>query len=178
VRSGGPQAGAPLQLTYLSYGIWSHRDSASTARRLTYALFGFPTTSANMPKTGSASYQTYVLAHQLVVGAGFGGDDDLTGTASFDVDFGTGGIKTDLNLGSAGLYNGTGLLSGDRFSGSFTSNIQYFTGGTFNGGFFGPTAQEMGYAFELRRHNPDPFAGAAPAPSDYLITGAVLGTKK
>jgi hypothetical protein len=112
----------------------------------------------------------------------FNSDVQVGGTASFNVDFGAGTINTDLALTTSnnvlGTFNGSGTISGNQFSGSFTtSNVQNFVGGAFNGGFYGPAAQEMGYAFTIKEHNPDPFAGASPAPTDTLISGVVVGKK-
>lgn len=192
VRTGGPQTNAPVALTYLSYGLWAHADTPAgqpanqqtSQVQKTYLLFGFPSTSANMPRTGVASYQTAVTGNVIEVGLGALPEDNVSGTATFDVDFGSGAVKTDLILARAtsqaplGTFNGTGTLTSDQFAGSFTSSARYFTSGSFNGGFFGPTAQEMGYAFQILKHNPDPFAGASPLPSDTAISGVVVGTKK
>jgi hypothetical protein len=56
IRSGGPQSGAPVQLTYLSYGVWTHSDSQSGQMQRSYALFGFPTPTSGMPRSGIGTY--------------------------------------------------------------------------------------------------------------------------
>jgi hypothetical protein len=185
VRSGAAQASAPIQLTYLSYGIWSHANSQTGEKRKNYMLFGYPTGQAR-PVSGSATYQTAVTGNMVEGGPAFPAtESDLAGSATFTASFGTGAISTDLTLQrlsgqSIGTFNGTGnIASGsDQFTGSFTSTNQTFAGGSFIGGFFGPSAQEMGYAFQVNLHNPDPFAGASPAPMDTVINGAVVGRKQ
>ena len=182
VRAGASQAGAPIQLTYLSYGIWSHVDTQTDEKRRHYLLFGYPTTS--VPTSGAANYSTSITASMVEGGPAFAAaESDVGGTATFSVNFGTGSISTDLNLqrvggGSIGTFNGTGTMTADQFAGTFTSGLQSFQAGQFAGGFFGPHAEEMGYGFYINLHIADPFAGATVAPMDTLITGAVLGKKQ
>ena len=184
IRSGTSQASAPIQLTYLSYGIWSHSNTQTGEHRKDYMLFGYPTGS-NMPVSGSATYQTAVTGNIVEGGPAFPiAESDITGSATFSVNFTTGSLSTDLTLqrltgGSLGTFNGTGAIYGtDQFNGTFTSASPLFSGGSFMGGFFGPSAQEMGYAFQVNLHNNDPYAGASPAPMDMIINGAVIGKKQ
>jgi hypothetical protein len=184
VRSGASQASAPVQLSYLSFGIWSHSNTQSGEQRKDYMLFGYPTGQA-MPVTGSATYQTAVTGNMVEGGPSFPvKENDVTGSATFNVNFGTGSLSTDLTLqrqagSQIGTFSGTGTIyATDQFNGKFTSANSFFVGGSFTGGFFGPNAQEMGYAFQINLHNPDPFAGAAPAPMDTIINGLVVGRKQ
>lgn len=191
IQSSGSQTAPSVPLTYLSFGIWTHIDSATTATRKTYLLFGFPTATAEMPRTGSASYRTLVSGHILhdppqfgTIATAGGHEYDVNGSAIFDADFGTGAVSTTLNLQYAfnrvpiGTFVGAGAIGGNQFSGGFTSGPMYFSGGSFAGGFFGPGAGEMGYVFNLSRFNPDPYAGAAPMRVEDWIVGAVVGSKK
>ena len=191
VRVGTSQAGSPVKLTYMSYGLWEHSDhnqildpnSAAGDRKQSYFLFGYPT-DADMPRTGSATYSTAVTGtEEAFLG---NGRSDLTGSATFSADFGAGTVSTDLTLASAanqnpiGTFNGTGTISADQFNGTFTSNAFAFLGGAFAGGFFGPKAEEMGYTFWLMRENRDPYACASincPIMMDW-ISGAVVGKKQ
>jgi hypothetical protein len=149
----------------------------------TWVLLGSPTTGASMPRSGSASYTTIVAGQSLEIGSGTGAQE-IGGTASLDVDFASSTVKTELTLGqgvsqsSIGTFSGSGTITSDQFSGTFTSGVRYFTGGTFNGGFYGAAAQEAGYAFSIKLHNPDPGAGAAVVPMDVLLSGTVVGAKK
>lgn len=177
-----------IQLSYLSFGSWLHSDSGTGASKLTYFLFGFPTATDDMPRSGTATYNTIVAANEYLVGYEYqSGPTPLTGSASFGADFGTGQIDTALTLNRAdnselvGTFTGKGAISGSQFNGTFTATDPYFQSGSFYGSFFGPSAQEMGYAFDIRQHNPnpDPYGGASlPSLLDAWIQGAVVGTKK
>jgi hypothetical protein len=183
VRSGSSQAGAPIDLTYLSFGSWSHDDSTSGVSRDTYFLFGSPTVASDMPVSGTASYSTFVNANIVSIIPG-NGESLLKGSATFTADFGKGTVDTALtlpleNFGSPNSkYDGSGTISGSQFAGDFTtSDDPTFNNGKFAGGFFGPGAKEMGYTFTLSRGVADPYAGAAIEPALVWIVGAVVGTK-
>jgi hypothetical protein len=61
------------------------------------------------------------------------------------------------------------LITDNQFLGKFTdTDDPEFVKGDFAGGFFGPSAQEMGYTFTLQR-------GVHTTPS--FTIGAVVGTK-
>ena len=184
-RAGGPQVGAPFQLTYLSFAVWTHGDLVTGDSRKSHILFGYPTATSSMPTTGSASYQTMVNATMFEGGPGYpNNNSDVDGTATFTATFATGAINTELSLArqggqSLGVYTGTGTInSGNQFIGTFTSTNPYFSDGNFQGGFFGPSAVEMGYNFEIFNFNPDPYAGASVLPQNTYITGSVIGRKQ
>jgi hypothetical protein len=185
IRQGGPQAGVPVQLTYLSFGIWTRRDTATGDVRRSDFIFGYPTASSSMPVTGTASYQTMLTAGMYEGGPGFGNTySDVEGTATFTANFGSGSVATDLSLTRAGTnqslgsYSGTGTISlGNQFSGTLASTSPNFTSGNFAGGFFGPSASEMGYVFNISKYNADPYAGATVQPQITAITGTVVGKK-
>jgi hypothetical protein len=127
-----------------------------------------------MPRTGKASYSTAVFASYTTLTPG-GPITSVAGSATFTADFGQGSVVTALTLpfaytgSSSSTYKGSGLISGNEFSGSFTSSDDpNFQSGKFDGGFFGPSAAEMGYAFTLLREGS--------IPPVYTI-GVVLGTK-
>lgn len=175
-------SGAPVQLSYLSFGreTFDHQfDNNATGWHWdTYFLFGYPTEASDVPKTGTASYSTAAFASYTTLNK----DDPITtvtGTAAFTADFGSGTVSTALTLpfshdtSTSSTYNGTGTISGNQFSGQFsTSDDPYFGSGNFDGGFFGPAAKEMGYTFSLLRSGvPGDNGGGT-----YVI-GAVVGTK-
>lgn len=167
----------PVVLSYTSYGIWTHTDSATALTSKTYFLYGQPTGAANMPTTGTASYQMTVSAHQL----GTGGSADpgvakISGTATMNANFGTGAIDTVLTLNTFLPLTGSGKISGDQFAGTFAGPAG-LTGGKFNGGFFGPGAKEAGYTFQFTYHSSDPYAGAAAQHLDSYVTGVAVGPK-
>lgn len=175
-----PAAAAPVALTYASYGFWKHSDSASGLTTQTYFLYGAPTTSDSQPRTGSATYQGLATGHLLSSGPATPATRAIGGTAGLSADFGAGTVTTTLSLGSDGTYQGSGRIAADQFSGTFTATTApyaSFDSGSFFGGFFGPAASEFGYTFMLRYLNPDPYAGASPAPQNIWLSGVVVGRK-
>jgi hypothetical protein len=182
IRSGAPQSGAPVQLTYLSYGNWSHDDSSSGDRRDTYFLFGYSTASAQMPHAGSATYSTAVTG-SLVSVFFAQGESSMNGSATFSANFGTGTIDTQLTLQTPaqnliGPYVGTAPIAANAFAGTFTSTDDlYLNSGSFAGGFFGPNAKEMGDTFAIDRGVDDPYAETTVLPGRSWIVGAVVRTK-
>jgi hypothetical protein len=173
-----PAAGAPLTLSYVTFGKWTHTDTVANRTREASVVAGFATPVADMPRTGSATYQTIVSASMLAHGPGAGSFpfSDVTGTATFSANFANSSVNTALSL-PAGTFSGPGTITENRFAGTFTSTSPYFTGGHFAGGFFGPTAQEMGYSFNIELYNPDPYEGAAISPMYRVISGTVAGRK-
>jgi hypothetical protein len=184
IRVGGTANVAPVQLTYLSYGDWTHRESQSGDQRNTFFLIGRPTIASDMPRTGSADYDTTVNGSRLIVlSNGFGGTTvPVGGTATFSANFGTGTISTGLSLqeltdvvpSPIGTYTGTGTIGSGTsdFAGNFTSPDTSFTG-KFQGSFYGPQAREMGYVFQIGGHVPQGGTGY-----DAYINGTVVGAKK
>jgi len=172
---------APVKLTYLSYGSWSHDDLTTGEDWKRYFLFGYPTATADMPLTGTASYSTLVSANMK---SELPGDPEhtLSGSATFTANFGQGIVSTSLKLAypdsTSYSYSGGGPISGNLFSGPFNSSTDsYFQLGSFAGGFYGPKATEMGYVFVIERGEADPYAGATVAPPLSWIVGAVVGKK-
>jgi hypothetical protein len=163
----------PVVLTYTSFGIWTHTDSATAQTTKTYFLYGQPTGAASMPTTGSASYQMTAEAHMFP--GGMTASERITGTATLNANFGNGLVDTVLKFGST--YAGSGTISGDQFAGDFATNDPTALNGKFSGGFFGPGAKEAGFTFQIHVHNADPYAGATILPQDVYIVGAAAGPK-
>jgi hypothetical protein len=182
VRTGGP-SGAPVELTYLSYGMWLRRDSQTGDQRRDYLLFGFPTATGDMPRSGVASYRTTVSGNLLRINPGGSAvQGEIGGTATLSANFADGTVSTSLSIGrfitgeSLGNYQGSAMISANQFSGSFTGG-PYLVQGDFAGGFFGPGAREAGYAFRIERFNPDPYAGATINVVNDRIVGVVTGVR-
>lgn len=186
IREGGPSGGAPLQLSYLSFGTWTRTTETTGETRKFHFLLGYPTQSSSMPTTGSASYNTIVTGSMLEGGAGYPNTENgVNGTATFSANFASGSIATELSLTRQGnnqplgTYSGTASIDASKqFNGAFTSTAPNFSSGTFGGGFFGPSAAEMGYAFQIYKFNPDPYAGTTVQPQHTYINGIVVGRKK
>lgn len=158
-----PGAGnTKMALSYVSYGIWQQvTDNGATVGAVQqFLLYGIRQAS-NQPSTGSASYST------LVDGFWHNADGvySLKGQSSFTADFSAKTVTTTLDLigtkvGTSqekglGLFNGTGTIAalGGGFSGTFTQqgadNFGNTYSGGFDGAFFGPQGQEVGYTFTL-----------------------------
>lgn len=183
---GTSTASAPVALSYASFAKWSHTDTASQHTDITYFLFGTPTAGTSMPTSGTASYNATVAATMLSYNYAPTTGSTLTGTATLTADFAKGTVDTTLLLQPAGTgssasassYAGTGTITASNFAGSFSSGPTDFASGTFTGGFYGPAAAEMGYAFAIKAHTPDPFSGATVQPGDATIAGVAVGSKK
>jgi hypothetical protein len=148
-----------IQLSYLTYGLYSEASGAETARHFSTGVFviGQETATASMPRTGTGSYSGIVDGYASVGGAGY---RLLGSTGTLSANFANGTIATTLVLqGNSDFLNGTlgsvrpfGTLDG---LGMFASGTSHYSGtltglgmsGQFAGGFFGPTANETGYSF-------------------------------
>jgi hypothetical protein len=158
-----PGAANPrMALSYVSYGAWQQlTDNGATLDvAQQYFVFGIRQ-AANAPSTGSASYTTIVDG----LWADAGGIYSLGGTSSFTANFTNMTVATTLDLTGQhittsaskrlGLFNGAGTIAalGGGFSGTFSHQGTAADGsvysGSFNGAFFGPQGQEMGYSFSL-----------------------------
>jgi hypothetical protein len=169
--------------------VWTRTNSDTGDARKTYFVYGFDTSDASMPRTGTATYKTFVTGNMHERHAPGGVSEiPLGGSATFSANFGSGTIDTTLNLvrasdqGVIGTFIGTGMMETGlklgQFAGRYSSTMPYFRSGGFTGAFFGPEAKEMGYAFAIWQNNPDPYAGAAPMrPLDNRLTGVVVGIK-
>jgi C-lobe and N-lobe beta barrels of Tf-binding protein B len=179
-------ASAPIKLMYLNFGSWSHTNLTSGDKNEYYFLYGFPTASSSMPRTGTASYTTFVTGNSVRTGA-YAGTWQVGGNANFSANFAKGTVNTQLNLtridpaGNSviGSFAGTGsIYAASQFTGNLTSSVPSFYAGSFAGGFFGPGAAEMGYGFGITLLQSDPYACAAlPCAFQESIVGTVVGKK-
>jgi hypothetical protein len=183
-----------VDLTYTRVGAglkFTNFGTPSSITDIIVGVFGVPTISSDMPKTGSATYSkvqvngsTTIYTTGIPAPVQGGLQYSLsTSTGTFSADFAAGTIQTTLNLipttpsgfpatitlptiGSS-TATGTGSIATgtSNFTGTFGSSLAY-TNGAFSGGFFGPQAAEFGYSFV--------FAGNAPGTGAY---GTVVGAK-
>ena len=151
-----------MALTHVSYGAWQRvTDNGTTVDfAQQYFVYGIRQ-PANQPSTGRASYSTVVDG----MWADASGVYALGGTSSFTADFAALTVATTLNLvgqpiagggsRSLGRFDGAGTIAalGGGFSGNLTHVGTDAAGnvysGSFNGAFFGPQGQEVGYSFSL-----------------------------
>lgn len=172
-----PGVTAPVALSYTSFGFWKHIDSSANLTTQTFFLYGEQTAAADMPRSGTASYQATASGLVMNGPPAMPTNHAFTGSASISADFSANTIATVLDLGGSGSYQGSGVISSNQFSGSLSAPYLNFVGGNFMGGFFGPQAAEVGYTFWFRYHNPDPYAGASVGSSDIYYSGVVAGRK-
>ncbi len=172
-----PSVPAPIALSHTSFGLWKRSDSASGTTTQTFFVYGTPTGTAAMPRSGSATYQATASGLVMTGVAVPPTYSEFTGTATLSANFSANSISTTLDLGSRGTFQGLGSISADQFSGTFNAPYPNYSSGAFAGGFFGPNAAEVGYTFSLLFFNPDPFAGASPQPQKIWFSGVVVGKK-
>jgi len=151
-----------MALSYVSYGAWQRlTNNGPTIDVATqYFVFGIRQ-AANAPSTGGGSYTTIVDG----LWTNPAGVYALGGTSSFSANFSAMTVSTSMDLVGTnvttsasktfGLFNGTGTIAalGGGFTGTFThqgtdADGNVYSGG-FNGAFFGPQGQEIGYTFSL-----------------------------
>lgn len=173
-------AGNSLQLSYASFARWEQSNTTTGVGQTDYLLFGFPTTTARMPTSGTASYSGTVSAHYVDVREMTTGT--FGGSMTLSANFGTGQLNTEMMVGyypasPIATVQGTATIGADQFNGLFTTGSNMFHSGGFHGGFFGPNADEVGYTFWLRLTPQDPYAGASLRYSDYRVVGVAVGNK-
>lgn len=150
-----------VTLSYTIIGTWSHFDGlkAETLRRV--IIGGAPTLASDMPRTGTATYATFVGGTGSRAGTLYALDPS---SVTFSADFANNAVTTALTMagkplagGSTittfGTFNGTGTISstGSGFAGTFAGTGVTDSG--FSGAFFGPKALEMAYAWFINGTN-------------------------
>lgn len=138
-------------------------------------IFGFPTLSTAVPRSGSARYTTDVFGLASTPGTE---PRVFQGAGIFDIDFQVGQYSTSTSLTETGLVSGGGVLGGGieligtgRLSGtdgSFSGDIIYGgssvrVAGTLSGRLFGPAAQELGASFSASNTDGSTVAGSLTA---------------
>jgi hypothetical protein len=172
-----PGASNPsLALTYTSYGAWQTLDDGSSLGvKTSFFAFGTRTSSAELPRTGSASYTTIIDGQY----ADSSGVYALGGSSNFSADFGAATVAVNLNpvgtnvlnssLKNFGTFSGSGTI--DTASARFNTNTM--NSGDFSmsvrGYFYGPGAAEIGGTFSLTGFS----AGAV----NGVGAGAIVGKK-
>lgn len=146
-----------IVLTYVDYGQWRRATTSggTTTVNDTYVVFGQKT--ATTPTTGTAAYST-VLDGTFVNKTG---SYAVSGTGTFNADFGTGTINYSSTASATPETSGTAFAFGTMTgAGTITYRSAGFAGtGTtngsgyamdVNGNFYGPAADEIGGVFRIR----------------------------
>ena len=146
------------QVSYATVVVARHESAtmvsgvsqANIATRLIYAVGGFETQRSDLPKTGTASYSSFVTGTAIESGAG----RDVGGSATITADFDKASVNTALALTadgqSIGTFNGVAPIEAatSHFKGDLTASGA--AQGTFAGSFFGPQATEVGYTYRVQ----------------------------
>lgn len=176
--SGG---GRQLQLTYSSFASVTLQRSDGRGGTLTnryFIPFGSVTPTAQMPRSGSASYSGLAFGKGNI--SGIGPLADISGTIRSRVDFGTFNMETLVNL----LATDPGGIAANRQLGEFLMT-SFISGNAFAGGrqhpeysymisglFYGPDAAELGGVFTLSKDGPQ-----GQVRGDFDISGGFVGKK-
>jgi hypothetical protein len=149
-----------LTSQYGTFGAINTDDGTNVSVAQIY--YGLKTPSADMPP-GSYTYNGDFAGEIVLVG---GTTYNAASTATIDVDFGlstlslsSAGNVTDNSSNVVGTYllNGTGLISGNVYSGNIAtavysptvgSDISFNSNGMIEGAFYGPAADETAGAFK------------------------------
>jgi hypothetical protein len=148
-----------IVLSYVDYGQWRRATTASgtTGINDTYVVFGTKTARGDVPTSGIGSYNTVVDGTFV----NKTGNYAVSGTGTFTADFGLGTIaysttpsatpETSGTAFSFGTMTGSGSIAFNSatFKGSGVTNGSGYAMGV-NGGFYGPSAAEIGGVFTLK----------------------------
>lgn len=166
-----PNASPAIPLSHAAYGAWQHSifQASSTRIRLDYFTYGTPTPAASVPQTGTATYRwagtaNYAEDRQLFFA-------QASGTMVVDFAAKTVSVTVVLsgtdffggNFGGLTSFQANGPISGNSLGGLLVFETIGF-GGSFQGQFYGPNAEEMGIVF----------SGAGDSAS---LNGAIVGTR-
>ncbi|TZG26107.1 transferrin-binding protein-like solute binding protein [Sphingomonas montanisoli] len=145
------QVGAPANLTYAGYGHWTVGSTVGVDQRFddVYFTYGVATQTADMPKTGSATY---------TLGVGGQGAAPLDGRGTLSANFGAGTVNVSLEtqfvyranqtFSPFATLTGSGAISANGFSTQLSGNG--YTG-SIDGLFYGPAAAEVGGALTIAK---------------------------
>lgn len=155
-------------LQYSSLGEWQH--GGQTDLGLRFFTYGVPTAASATPRTGSAGYLIYVTGFYSPIGSI---PKTTVGSGTFTADFLSGLFSTDAYVDEKDVIGTSGtssyhLLAGGKLSstdGTFSGNISYAgsqgaLAGSVYGRFYGPSAQEVGAAFNADGPDGSSLAGA------------------
>lgn len=152
--------GSGLETDSVALGFWQSNLVSGTVQDTKFDVFvyGFPSTFANVPVTGSANFRTDVFGFTSQVGfepISFQGSgatvfDFLRGTFEMDTTVSENFLFTEGGTGGALWFRAAGNISSsaNSFDGTFIyDGSQTTITGLLNGAFFGEEAEEAGGTF-------------------------------
>lgn len=153
--SGSVTSDTALALTYVSYLGWYRGDTTAGAKRASFAAFGNPATTAEIPTTGTVNYTMRIASRYVIArSAAAGTTGDLTGTVTTSINYATGTVTITAQLLRGGVayanLSGSGSITAasNRITGSLVNTTGTGTA-TFQGVAYGPQAAELGITFAL-----------------------------
>ena len=161
----------PVAYKHLHFGVWAALGEAAANGDQDVAGLGIGfvqsigdgMTGADMPTTGSATYNGNWVATVQSADAHSGSVSLDHGVATLSADFDEATVEADLS----GLAMLEGAISGSDFSGTKASGIAHSRltsgasfEGSFSGGFAGSKAAEAGGIFDFASESGGAFAGA------------------
>ncbi|MFM5923263.1 MAG: hypothetical protein ACKOPG_03630, partial [Novosphingobium sp.] len=170
---------AGIPLTYVRAADWLTQPPGTLLGHS--FVFGYATPSANVPRTGQATYAVSLGGMLVRSGPTFPIRDGLTGSGTIAADFVSGaltltGLVDARDVGiqfqgpptASGIWSGNGLIASNANSLTGTVLFDFGSVGTYNGNFagqfFGPAAEEIGVSF----------SATGPAGS---LSGSAMGKK-
>jgi hypothetical protein len=154
-----------LGFRYLSYALWP--DSSDIEVSATSYLFGFVTSPASLPTTGTRSFSGIVRGSRILQRSGqFPELADLTGTVSVTVNFATaeGRMRMSLDEPALVLESSFAVAATKNNATRFAFVVSDATGvpiGQAIGAAWGPSAEEVGFTFSLGRSPEERIVGVA-----------------
>jgi hypothetical protein len=159
----GPSNSA-INLTYASYGYYTFRgtETGVATDNHNFFLYGVATPQSAIPTLGTAAYTgivdgiytdpngTYRISGSSALNANFAGRSLTTSMTFTGANMASGGpsLASQTFAGSANFTSANQSAAG-QFMGSLASSAAPSVNGTFFGNFYGPLANEYGYAFRL-----------------------------
>ena len=157
--------GGAAPTRFAAMGEWSAEDADGNVQ-FGHMVFGQRTDPDEMPQTGTATYEGTITGTILRQNTA----EQLRGGLNMETDFATGGLTMTMDANIAyrngegateyidyAEFEGRGDIDGAAFSGVMDGTVDRDAGedaqdvlvGSFEGEFFGPTAQEVGGTFEF-----------------------------
>lgn len=151
-----------MGLKYTSWGTWSEGNTkvygSNDEHKVDNSHWVAGGTTLDLPATGSATYNGVVRGSEVANGAYVG---PTTGTMNMTVNFADKSISGSLNIvdrnnaafATANMNNMViDTSNNNAFSGTLSgNNIAQSTSNKINGRFYGPAAQEVGGAWDVRK---------------------------
>ena len=143
------------QTRYVGAGFWQRSVTSAATLDVAVDTFVYGAATASPPRTGSASYGVNLVGVALTNALDVYG---LAGSGRLFADFGSGKVALDadyaINGGTQKLIGFASIAAdGKGFSGKFDSGYRGWAPGTWQGGFFGPDAAEVGATGAVHNEN-------------------------